>query len=323
MFTISVQRLAPLFPAERIFVVTGPDYLEALRTDAPEIPPENFIVEPYGKDNGPAAGLALTIIHERDPEATIAILTADHHIARQEKFRDILVVAYEISQDNHIVTLGISPTFPATGFGYIQQGEVLRQINGYTCYHSLGFTEKPGLVRATRFVASGEYSWNSGMFIWKATQALKEFERQQPAMYAGFLELRPSIGTPDYEKRLAEIWDPMPKISIDFAIMEQAENMAVISVDIGWSDVGSWASLFEVLELDRFGNCTRGQGPESVMLDTHNTLVYSDRLAVTIGINDIIVVDTDDVLLICHKEQAQAVKDIVSDLRRNDHSKYL
>jgi mannose-1-phosphate guanylyltransferase len=323
MFRTSVLRLAPLFSPDRVFVVTGRDYVDMLRADVPEIPPKNFIVEPYGKNNGPAVGLALTVIQKHDPEATVALLTADHHIAKKETFREVLTVAHNVAQENYIVTLGIAPTFPSTGFGYIRQGELLEQVNGFTCYKSRGFTEKPNVVTATKFLASGQYSWNSGMFIWKVGQAMSEFQHQRPQMFDRLMELTPLIDTPEFEAKLEEIWEGFPALSIDFLIMEGAQNMAVIPVEIGWSDVGSWGSLFEVLDADKFGNCYKGHGPDRIILDSHNTLVYSDRLTVTIGLDDIIIVDTEDVLLVCHKDRSQDVRDVVNHLRSTDNDSYL
>lgn len=323
MFRTSVLRLGPLFAPENIYIATGHEYVDALRSEAPEVPPQNFITEPYGKNNGPAVGLALTVISQRDPQATVALLTADHHIGKPEIFHEVLRVAYNVAQKDYIVTLGISPTFPATGFGYIRQGEELEKMNGLTCYVSRGFTEKPNIIAATKFLASGQYSWNSGMFIWKAERAMAEFERQHPQVYDALMALRPLVDTPAFEEKLRAIWGDFPALSIDYMIMEGAEQMAVIPVDMGWSDVGSWASLFDVLKVDKFGNCFKGSGPDRVILDTRNTLVYSGRLTVTIGVQDIIVVDTDDVLLICHKDRSQDVRDVVNHLRATGNDSYL
>lgn len=323
MFAVSVNRLQELFPPERIYIVTGRKYVDAMRTDVPQIPEENFIIEPYGRDNAAAAGLGISIISKRDPQATIAILTADHHISKKDNFRNVLQAAYEIAQDDRIVTLGISPSYPSTGFGYIRQGDDLCEVGGFTCYEAIEFTEKPDLVKATAFLASGKYSWNSGMFIWKASKALDEFQRQQPEMFNLLADLTSAIDTDEFPDKLESIWDSMPKISIDFAIMEHARSMAVIPVDIGWSDVGSWASLFEVLSLDNFGNAFKGQAPDRIVVDTNNTLVISDRLTVTIGVNDIVVVDTGDVLMICHKDRTQEVRDIVKHLKEIQLDSYL
>jgi mannose-1-phosphate guanylyltransferase len=326
MFRTSVMRLAPLFTPERVYVVTGQKYIEPMRADVPEIPSQNFIGEPYGKDSGPAAALALSIIHKRDPQAVVAILTADHHIGNVPAFHEILRVARDAAMSEYTVTLGITPLFPATGFGYIRRGAEFKRDGQYACYQSRGFTEKPDVVLATKFVASGEYSWNSGMFIWTAEQGMGEFKRQMPDLHKHLIELQAFVDTPSFETELARVWEQMPRISLDFAVMQNAQSMAVIPVDIGWSDVGSWSSLFEVLPHDKFGNCFKGtqtNGVENVLLDTRNSLVYSNRLTVTIGVQDLVIVDTDDVLMICHRERAQDVKEVVSYLKATKRDSYL
>jgi mannose-1-phosphate guanylyltransferase len=324
MFQTSVERLEPLFAPEQIYIVTGHNYVEAMHHDVPTIPRENFIAEPYGRDNAAATALALTVIQKRDPEAVVAILTADHHIGKVETFRDVLATAHDVAQQGYIVTLGISPSYPATGFGYIQQGAKLGSANGFAYHAATRFTEKPDVVKATQFIASGRYSWNSGMFIWQVMRAMNEFERQQPAMYALFNAIQPYVDTPEFMSKVEEIWENMPKKSIDYAIMEGAKQMAVIPIDIGWSDVGTWASLYDILPQDKFGNCTKGESAENhVILDTHNTLVVSDRLVVTVGVQDVVVVETDDVLLVCHKDRTQDIKQIVNYLRENGYEKVL
>jgi mannose-1-phosphate guanylyltransferase len=324
MFKTSVDRLAPLFTPDQIYVVTGRKYLHTLREHAPEIPVENFIVEPYARNTAPAAALGITVIQKRDPDATIVLLTADHHISKKDVFRDVLASAYELAQKGYTATLGISPSYPATGFGYIQQGEKLGEDKGFTSYLSRGFTEKPNEAKATEFLASGDYSWNSGMFVWRADQAMAEFERQQPVMYGHFKELASSVNAPEFETKLEDTWNAMPDISIDYAIMEHAQKMAVIPVDIGWNDVGSWSALYEVLKLDKFGNGFKGHQPvRPVILDTKNTLVYSDKLTVTIGVENIIVIETPDAILICHKDRTQDVKKVVDHLLTTKNYKYL
>jgi mannose-1-phosphate guanylyltransferase len=224
------------------------------------------------------------------------------------------------------VTLGISPAYPATGFGYIKRDEELREVRGLTCYKSGGFREKPDEIKAVKFVTSGQYSWNAGMFIFKATTALAEFERQQPEMYQQFQALAPHIDTPTFQSELEKMWDDTKRISIDFAIMEGAQDMVVIPVDIGWSDVGSWASLYEVLRLDALGNGIKGKRSEDpIIIDTYDTLLYNNtgRLTVAIGVKDMVIVDMDDVLLLCHKDHAQDVKQVVAHLREIEKEDYL
>ena len=323
MFKVSVDRLAPLFTPERTYIVTGRKYFDITHNDVPEIPMKNFIIEPYGRDTAPAAALALTVIYERDPQAVVAILTADHHITEKDKFRHVLQSACELAEEGHIVTLGLEPNFPATGFGYIRQGEQLAQLNGFTAYRSMGFTEKPDAETAAKFIDSGEYTWNSGMFIWKAETALNEFQRQQPEMYAQFQEIGRYVDTDQFEDNLESIWNNIRNISLDFAVMENAQNIAVIPVDIGWNDVGSWGALYEVLKLDRNGNHFKGRSPANIALDTHNTLVFSDKLTVTIGVDDIVIVETPDALLVCHKDRTQDVREVVNKLLTNKYYKYL
>lgn len=321
MYKISVERLAPLFTPDCIYVVTGSQYVDMMRADTPEIPPQNFIVEPYGRDSGPAAALGITVIQQRDSKAVVAILTADHHISDKAGFREVLAAAHDLAQQGYIVTLGITPTYPSTGFGYIRRGRELCTVNGLTCYQSLGFTEKPNPEKAAQFLASGDYSWNSGMFIWKADQAMSEFQRQQPEMHAHFMELASAVDTPQFNTTLDTVWEKIKKIQLDYAVMEGAHNMAVIPVDIGWNDIGSWASLFDVLPLDPSGNTFKAT--DWIAMDTSNTLVVSDKLVVTIGIDSIVVIETPDAILICHKDRTQGVKEVVNQLRAANKDQYL
>lgn len=324
MFRVSVTRLAPLFTPERIYIVTGRDHIDALREDAPEIPAENFIVEPYGRDNAAAAGLALSVIHKRDPEAVVAMLTSDHHIGKVDRFREVLRAAHTVASRGHIVTLGIHPDHPATGFGYIQQGEKLGNEARFGYHRALRFTEKPDVIKATQFLATGQYSWNSGMFIWKTQTALSEFERQQPDMYQHLVTIRDVVDTANYEDTLNATWDKLKRTTIDYAIMEGARDMVVIPVDLGWSDVGTWESLYDVLRRDEFGNCAKGKVVDNrIILDTHNTLVFSDKLTVSIGLDDVVIIDTPDALLVCHKTRTQDVKEIVQYLKDTNRNEYL
>ena len=235
----------------------------------------------------------------------------------------MLAAANALAQDDYIVTLGISPSLPSTGFGYIRRGEPLREIDGFTGYISLGFTEKPDTETSIRVIRSGDYSWNSGLFIWRADRALREFDRLQPEIYAGVMRLQPFVDTPGFEAKLNEIWDTLPSLPIDTAVMERTDRIAVIPVDIGWSDVGSWDALFDILDLDEAGNGFKGGAPDRIVVDTKNTLIYSDKLTVTIGVENIVIVDTNDVLLVCHKDRTQDVKQVVNMLRAKNGESYL
>jgi mannose-1-phosphate guanylyltransferase len=317
MFQVTVERLHNLLPPERVFVVTGREMSKPLHDSTPQVPAENFLLEPEGRDSGPAAGWGIMHIARRDPDAIIAVLSADHHIANEARFLDSLRCAADYARRSFIVTLGIHPTYPATGFGYIQRGELLGTCDSFKVYRSRRFTEKPEEHTAIEFVQSGEYSWNAGMFILTARQALDEFERQQPLMYAALREVT------DSPELLDERWRQIEKISLDYAIMEGAPNVAVIPVDIGWSDVGTWAALFEVLARDEYDNAVRGKSAEHVQIDTQGTLIVSDRMVVTIGVKDLVIVESENALLICHRDRAQDVKDVVARLRESGQSAHL
>lgn len=323
MFQMTVRRMLPLVPHERIFIVTGADQVEALQASTPGIPAENYVVEPFGRNSGPAAGLGALAIHERDPQAVIATLTSDHYIAEDEAFRQVIRTAAAIAQGGKIVTLGITPTFPAKNFGYIQRGELLAEVNGLSYYEAANFTEKPKLEKAIEFLQTGLYSWNSGMFIWTAERALKEFKGQQPVMYDLLTRLRPYLGVPDFVAQATPLWEQMPAQSLDYAIMEHAANIAVIPVEIGWSDIGSWDAVFDLHQRDTHENVIMGDGDHHIQIDTNRTLIVSDKMVVTIGIEDLVVVDTEDALLICPRDQAQEVRQIVEALRNKGLDRYL
>jgi len=318
LFRVSVTRLAALFPPERIFVVAGRSQVAALQADVPELPAQNFIVEPFGRDSAPAAALGVQHIARINPAAVVAILTADHYIGDVDGFIAALRAAYAVALDDYIVTLGIKPAFAATGFGYIKQGDSITSAQHLTVYHSDGFKEKPDAATAQHFVDSGLYAWNSGMFIWQARQALAEFERQQPALFERLQGLVGVMGTPAYE----QLWEQMPKISLDYAVMENAERMAMIPVDIGWNDIGSWAAVYDELSKEIGGNVAMHQ-TRHIEIDTAGTLINSERIVATIGVDDLVIIDTPDVLLVCQRDRAQDVKRIVEYMQQNNLEHYL
>jgi mannose-1-phosphate guanylyltransferase len=321
MFEHAVDRIAPLFQPEQILVVTGAEHVASLAAQAPELPPENFIVEPEGRGTAPAIGLGAIHLRRQDREAVMAVLTADHFIADVERFRRALTAAAQVAEEEHLVTLGIMPSSPSTGYGYIKQGESLDTVEGFQVFQADRFTEKPSLETALHMVESGEYSWNSGMFIWRVDRILEEFQRQMPEFYVQLAEVEAALGTAGYEPSLNRVWPQVLKQTIDYGVMEGAEDVAVIPVDIGWSDVGSWTSLADLLEADGEGNTIVGP---HVGIDTHDTLVFGGkRLVATIGLEGIVVVDTEDALLVCPREREQEVREIVRQLERDDRREYL
>jgi len=321
MFEIAVARLEPLFPPERILVVTVGSMAAELRAQAPDLPPENIIVEPVGRNTAPAIGLGALHVGARDPAAIMVVLTADHYIADTEKFRGVLAAARDVAAEGHIVTLGITPDHPSTGYGYIETGAAKGAVGGFEVFEVTAFVEKPDLATAQVYLDGGRHSWNSGMFVWRVERLMAEFERQQPAMLRHLERVGAALGSDAYEATLAETWPRIERISVDYAIMEGAEDVRVIPLDIGWNDVGSWAALLEVNEADAQGNVVLGKEP--LCLDTHNTLIASNKLVATIGLEDIVIIDTDDALLVCKREHAQNVRELVERLKNDNRERYL
>jgi mannose-1-phosphate guanylyltransferase len=324
MFQLTVERLRPLLPEERVFVVASATIAEALREQEPALPPDNFILEPAGRDSAPAAGLAAVRLLAKDPDAIMAIVTADHFIVEAEQFRAVVGAAADVANTGTIVTLGIRPTYPATGYGYIAAGDPLTIVDGFRVYRSAGFREKPNAATARQFMEDGRHSWNSGMFIWRADRLMDEFRLQLPELYASLTRIATAMPTPAAEEVLRAEWDVVRRVSIDYGIMEHAKNVAVIPAELGWSDIGSWASLLDVLEGDAEGNVFQ---TATVALDTERTLIRSEsaggKLVAAIGLRDMIVVDTPDVLLVCHRSKAEQVRDIVKRLEAEDAQEYL
>ena len=321
MFEHAVDRIAPLIHPERIFVVTGAGHATILGAQTPELPAENFVIEPAGRGTAPCIGLGAIHLQHQNSEAIMAVLTADHFISKIEHFRQALTAAAQVAGEGHLVTLGIKPSFPSTGYGYIKQGQSMGEVNGFPVFGAERFTEKPGSETAIHMVESGEYSWNSGMFVWRVDRIMAEFQRQMPDFYAQLAEIKAALGTPSYEAVLGRVWPQVAKQMIDYGVMEGAKDVAIIPVDIGWSDVGSWSSLFDLLPADEDGNTIVGP---HVGIDTRDTLVFGrDRLVATIGLEGLVIVDTEDALLICTKEREQQVRAIVKELEQRDEKHYL
>jgi mannose-1-phosphate guanylyltransferase len=315
MFQHAVERLEPLFPIQHVWVVTRAGHIELLHKQVSSLSAQNFIIEPEGRGTAPAIGLAALSLYRHDPEAVMAVLTADHYIIDTGRFLLVLAAAEQIARQGHLVTLGIHPSGPSTGYGYIEQGQSLGCANDFPYFHVKRFVEKPDLENATNMVQSGQFSWNSGMFIWQVKRILEEFERQMPAFYSQLMEIEAVAGTPAYVSTVQRIWPQVAKQTIDYGIMEGAVDVAVIPVEMGWSDIGSWSSLTGLLPVDELGNSAVGP---NLAIDTERTLVFGEkRLIATIGVQDLVIVDTDDALLVCSKADEQRVKEVVEWLKDN------
>jgi mannose-1-phosphate guanylyltransferase len=322
LFQQAVDRLNPLFPRDRILVVTKSTLVPMLQAQTPELTLENFLIEPEGRGTAPALGLAALHLKRRDPDAVMAVLTADHYITDTSSFRDVLAGAQTAARADFLVTLGIPPTFASTGYGYIQKGENLHLESDQPVFRARRFIEKPEAPEAARMASGGGFFWNSGMFVWRVSRLLEELQRQMPEFHAQLMEVEASLRDPqEYAATLARVWPQVRKQTIDYGVMEGAREVAVIPARIGWTDVGSWTSLFELMPSDPAGNVLIG--PHETV-DTHDTLVIGkQRLIATVGVRDLVIVDTEDALLVSSKERAQDVRLIVKQLEKVKHDEWI
>lgn len=326
LFQSTVDRLKGFFPPERIFVVTIAEQAEMLKAQTPELPEENFLLEPAPRGTASVVGFAATVLQHRDPEAVMALFPADHFIRNRDLFYHLLRTAVEVAEQDYLVTLGITPTFPATGYGYIQRGERLPDNFAYPIYKVARFKEKPQKEEAYEMSVRGGYSWNSGMFIWRTQTILSEIDRQMPELKSVLDEISAALASPELASVIQTLWLSLASQTIDFGIMEHAEKVAVLPAGgLDWSDVGSWDSLFDViLPNDEQGNILLNG--EHIAEDTRNTLIYGkkdERLIVTIGVDNLVIVDSGDVLLIAQRNQAQGVRKIVDILKEENRKDYL
>ena len=321
MLQQTVDRVLPLVPAERVYILTGPDHALPIAEQLPELPQENIFVEPVPRGTGPCLGLAAMRLRlGSSGQAVMVSVHADHVILDEERFRTAIMASVATARKGYLLTVGIVPSHPDTGFGYIERGESLGCEQGIETYQVARFTEKPPLEVAREFVASGRFYWNAGYFAWTLDNVLAEFQRSLPETYAKLDAMVATLETPTSRG----IWDRISPITIDVGIMERARNVAVVPCDMGWSDVGSWAALLDILPGDEKGNLAMGKG-RHVTLDTSGSLVYSseNKLVAAIGLEDMIVVSTRDALLVLPRSRAQEVSALVKELRAQRLGKYL
>jgi mannose-1-phosphate guanylyltransferase len=310
MLEQTVARISALIPAERTLVVAGEVYRNSIRACLPQLPDENFLFEPVGRNTAACVAWAALWLRRHAPHAVMAVLPADHLIRDEAEFLRLLKVATEVAQPlNRLVTIGIRPTHAETGYGYIRVSEERQQVDGREIFRVAQFVEKPSRRKAEQFLAAGTYAWNSGMFVWRADSIWLQVCRHLPQL-AHDLEPMANIVDPDIlEVVLNDRYPRLPSVSIDVGIMERAQDVWVVPADIGWSDVGSWRALADLLSADAQGNVVVG---EHRGIDTAGCLIHSpNKLVATIGLRDLVVIDTDDVLLICPKERDQDVRKLV------------
>ncbi|MBI3814557.1 MAG: mannose-1-phosphate guanylyltransferase, partial [Nitrospinae bacterium] len=297
----TINRIKPIIKNKNIFIVTANSHVKKLKEQINDIPLENIINEPFGRNTAPCIGLASLFIKKIDRSGVMVVLPADHIIKDEDAFRDIISAGTKVAAErDYLVTLGIKPSYPETGYGYIHAGKRLDKRSGVRIFKVKRFVEKPDINRAKRYIAGGDYFWNGGVFMWRVETILTMIKRFMPDLYDGLMYIEKAIGTKKERSAVRNIYSRIPAISIDHGIMEKAPDVAVIPCDIGWSDVGTWRALYDILDKDDFNNVVVGK---FAGIDTKGCVIHSpEKLVAAIGIKDIVIVASKDAVLICHKE---------------------
>jgi mannose-1-phosphate guanylyltransferase len=320
MLQTTYDRIKSLTTNDKILVITNQEIKKSVHKHLPNLPKENIIAEPFGRNTAPCIALAGSIIQKRnDQDQVMVVLPADHLIHNQELFiKSVKEAAQYAAKNDCLVTMGIEPTYPETGYGYIQKDEKIEN----NIYRVRTFAEKPNKETAERFIESGDFFWNSGMFIWNTKVIMESFEEHLSDMSLEFKKLTPQIDSPNWQDKIGEVYSKIKSVSIDYGIMEVAQKVCVIEVKFRWNDMGSWEAVHRISDKDENGNTSTSQ--ENVMVNSGGNYIYSaKKIVAAIDVNDLVVVETDDALLICKKESSQKVKEVVDLLKRKELTDYI
>ncbi|MBA4310878.1 MAG: mannose-1-phosphate guanylyltransferase [Chlorobiaceae bacterium] len=318
MIQDTVDRLKGLIDDDKIFIITNKLHREEILNQLPNLKAENIIAEPFGRNTAPCIGLAALLTKHQNNEALTVVLPADHIIQEKEIFQNTLLRAAEYAnQSKGLVTIGIQPTRPETGYGYIQiEDEVNDNI-----FKVHTFAEKPNYSTALKFLESGDFFWNSGMFIWRSDVILEEIKKYIPDLYTELIELKSVLFTDKFDKKLLDVYGKIKGISIDYGVMEKSRKVFLTKGAFSWSDVGSWEEVYNLTEKDEDGNSLIGE----VYTDmTNDSYIYSpDKFTAVIGLENVVVINTDDALLVCRRDQSQEVKKVIDYIKLKKQNKYL
>lgn len=319
MIQLTVERILPLVALEDVYIATNKEYMELVREQLPEIPKENILCEPVGRNTAPCIGLGAVHINKKYEDAIMMVLPSDHLIKHTGLFVNTLNVACEVAeQGEKIITLGIIPEYPETGYGYIKY--VPKKSLGQA-YQVEKFVEKPNLEKAKEYLETEEYFWNSGMFIWKVSTILGRMRNLMPETYAGLQIIKDAIGTEKECFVLEREFSRFESISVDYGILEKASDIYTIPGSFGWDDVGSWLAVSRIKKTNQDGNVVSGN--VTAVHTTDCIIEGTDKLIATVGLKDLIVVDTQDAMLICNKNNANDIKLVLESLKRSNQEKYL
>ena len=316
------DRLHDLIPDDHIFVVSTEEYKEEIENQLSSLPRENIIIEPQGKNTAPCIGLSSIFLERIDPDGVMVVLPADHLILDTAMFHNTLSVGAKVAKESDsLMTIGIEPNFPATGYGYIQFKKELEIIDGVKLLKVKTFAEKPNRATAKRFIKSGDFLWNSGIFIWKVKAILNEIEEHLPHLYDGLLEIRKHLNSRQQTKTINRVYRQIKSVSIDYGIMEHSENVKVLKGTFRWNDLGSWDEVYKLHDKDADDNVSLG---EHIIKDSKGCFIDAPgKFVGLLGVEDLIVVDTKDAILVCKRDRAQDVKDLVEIARRKKMQQYL
>lgn len=319
MIQQAVERILPIVALEDIYIVTNRDYKELVTEQIPGLPVENILCEPMGKNTAPCIGLGAVHILSKEEDAVMVVLPSDHLIKYNRMFLDVLKTASQIAKEaENLVTIGITPDYPETGYGYIKFNS---QNSIGSAYAVDRFVEKPNLETAKEYIASEEYLWNSGMFVWKASTIMKNLENYLPELFQGLIQIKNAIGTSDYLEVLEKEYSNFLSESIDYGIMEQAQHIYIVPGTFGWDDVGSWLAVERIRKSNEYGNVVSGN---SITIDTKDCIIEcSEKLIATVGLEGLIIVDSEDATLICNKKNSNDIKKVLDNLKICNRSKYL
>jgi len=325
MLQMTYNRIKDLTSPEKILVVTNKEFTKSVKEQLPEIPGKNIIGEPFGRNTAPCIGLACSIMQKRGAENEVmVVLPSDHLIQDEDKFCDVLHSAVSFSESNeYLLTIGITPKNPETGYGYIQRNDTVLYHNGKPIYKVKTFAEKPNLETAERFIKSGDFFWNSGMFVWNLKTILEEFEKYLPDLHEGIHAMAKTIDTDQMDLIIEEIYSLIKPVSIDYGILENSKRVGVIEGDFSWNDVGSWSAVHTISEKDEHDNFINSD--KNLMLDSNDNYLYSSegKMVVAMDIEGLVMVETEDAILLCKKDQSQKVKNIVDLIRQKKWDSYL
>ncbi len=321
MIQLTTERLLPIVDIDDIYIVTNRDYLPLIREQLPNLPAENIICEPKGRNTAPCIALGAAFMGKKYDDAVMMVLPSDHLVKYSSLYQTTLRDACMVAEEgDNLVTIGITPDYPETGYGYIK---FVNQISGDSgrAFKVESFTEKPDLEKAKEYLASDDYLWNSGMFLWKLSTIEKRYEELLPEMHEGLCKIRAAVGTPSQDAVIEEVFPKFSSISIDYGIMEKADNIYTIPGTFGWDDVGSWLALERIKRSNEFGNIVDGN---IVTINTENCIIQgTDKLIAAVGLKDLVIVDTKDATLICERDHTADIKKVIENLKICNRTEYL